>query len=75
MRRRFVKRIYIPLPDTLSRKQLLSMLLSDCKHNLLDSDLDELVVKTEGFSGTRCCLVASWWQCRYNEISFMKYIA
>eukprot|EP01038_Epipyxis_sp_PR26KG_P004218 gene4218-5994_t len=51
VRRRFVKRIYIPLPDAESREQLLLTLLRDIKHDLDQRDIDELVLKTDGFSG------------------------
>lgn len=51
MRRRFVKRIYIPLPDAVSRRQLLTMLLGECKHSVGER-MEELVARTEGYSGT-----------------------
>jgi SpoVK/Ycf46/Vps4 family AAA+-type ATPase len=51
VRRRFVKRLYIPLPDSISRKDLIHTLLKDEKHDLTPQDIDELVRKTEGFSG------------------------
>ncbi len=59
VRRRFVKRIYIPLPDAESRAQLLQMLLSDVKHSLREQDSLELVRKTDGFSGTNLLVVAA----------------
>ena len=52
VRRRFVKRIYVPLPDVESRRQLLTMLLGDVQHGLQAGDIDALVAKTDGFSGT-----------------------
>lgn len=51
VRRRFVKRIYIPLPDQSSRQQLLYSLLYKVKHCLTTADFDSLVAKTNGFSG------------------------
>lgn len=51
VRRRFVKRLYIPLPDSSSRKDLISTLLAEENHNLSLEDMDDLVVKTSGFSG------------------------
>jgi SpoVK/Ycf46/Vps4 family AAA+-type ATPase len=51
VRRRFVKRIYIPLPDPASRRDLLHTLLKDIKHELASSHVEELVDKTDGFSG------------------------
>ncbi|KAK8221901.1 hypothetical protein M8818_000066 [Zalaria obscura] len=51
-RRRFVRRQYIPLPEDWVRKQQLATLLSHQKHELGERELDELVVLTEGFSGS-----------------------
>lgn len=39
-RRRFVKRIYIPLPDKAGRHQLLLTLLRDTRHSLQAGDID-----------------------------------
>lgn len=50
-RRRFVKRIYIPLPDIAGRKQLLQGLLKGNKHCLTMEDVEELAARTEGYSG------------------------
>ena len=60
MRRRFVKRIYIPLPDNESRRQLLIMLLSDCKHDVDGKAMEELVTRTEGFSGMNRVCFFNW---------------
>lgn len=51
-RRRFVKRQYIPLPESEVRKMQLGRLMQLQKHDLSDSDLDKLVSLTEGFSGS-----------------------
>jgi len=50
-RRRFVKRIYIPLPDSAGRQQLFLRLLRTEKHSLDDNDIDHLVNSTNGYSG------------------------
>ena len=54
-RRRFVKRLYIPLPDVAGRRQLLTQLLSTrggaVRHCLTEQDLECLSVRTAGFSG------------------------
>jgi SpoVK/Ycf46/Vps4 family AAA+-type ATPase len=52
-RRRFVKRIYIPLPDAAGRAQLVNRLLgeSDDGHALGGADVYDLVQRTAGFSG------------------------
>ena len=52
VRRRFVKRIYIPLPDATSREQLFNTLLSTVKHGMHEEkDMQQLVTQTDGFSG------------------------
>ncbi|CAF1460385.1 unnamed protein product [Rotaria sp. Silwood1] len=50
-RRRFVKRIYIPLPDLSARKAIISNLLKDQKHILTDNDMEHICTLTDGFSG------------------------
>lgn len=60
-RRRFVKRIYVPLPDKEARKQMIHNLLglpnqkqnnnNKIYHILNDNDINELVIKTAGYSG------------------------
>jgi SpoVK/Ycf46/Vps4 family AAA+-type ATPase len=50
-RRRFVKRLYIPLPERSDRRILLSTLLKKNAHELTESCLDQLAEYTEGFSG------------------------
>ncbi|KXL47065.1 hypothetical protein M433DRAFT_606 [Acidomyces richmondensis BFW] len=51
-RRRFVRRQYIPLPEPHVREQHLRSLLAAQKHGLNESELKELVRRTEGFSGS-----------------------
>ncbi|KAI9141977.1 P-loop containing nucleoside triphosphate hydrolase protein [Paraphysoderma sedebokerense] len=50
LRRRLEKRVYIPLPDYDSRRQLLSINLRDVKLSP-EVDLDDLATKMEGYSG------------------------
>ncbi|CAG0895721.1 unnamed protein product [Darwinula stevensoni] len=50
-RRRFVKRLYIPLPDTSARGHILHNLLSDQEQNLTDDQVEAICEETEGFSG------------------------
>lgn len=47
-RRRFVRRQYIPLPESHVREQQLRKLLSHQKHELTDDDIEVLVRVTEG---------------------------
>ena len=50
-RRRFVKRIYIPLPERQDREILLRTLLSKNRHSMADKDITKLSMDTDGFSG------------------------
>ncbi|KAL4567146.1 hypothetical protein LXL04_022720 [Taraxacum kok-saghyz] len=50
--RRLVKRIYIPLPDTNVRKNLLKHKLKGQAFSLPSGDLERLVKDTEGYSGS-----------------------
>ncbi|RKO96462.1 hypothetical protein CXG81DRAFT_3350, partial [Caulochytrium protostelioides] len=50
-RRRFRKRLYVPLPDRAARRALLDRLLDQMRHNLSDADLEVLVNATEGYGG------------------------
>lgn len=52
IRRRFDKRIYIPLPDLKARQHMFKVHLGDTPHNLTESDFEQLAQKTEGFSGS-----------------------
>lgn len=50
MRRRLEKRIYVPLPDEIARKELFERMLRDVVY-ANDVDLAELATITEGYSG------------------------
>ncbi|KAI3995114.1 hypothetical protein MKX01_031916 [Papaver californicum] len=52
IRRRFDKRIYIPLPDLKARQHMFKVHLGDTPHNLTESDFEALARKTDGFSGS-----------------------
>ncbi|EPS59126.1 hypothetical protein M569_15684 [Genlisea aurea] len=52
IRRRFDKRIYIPLPDVKARQHMFKVHLGDTPNNLTESDFEQLARKTEGFSGS-----------------------
>lgn len=51
MRRRFEKRIYIPLPDTNARKDMFRLHVGDTPNTLTEEDYKELARATEGYSG------------------------
>ena len=50
-RRRFTKRLYIPLPSEHDREILLRALLKTNNHRLQDADIRKLAKETAGFSG------------------------
>jgi len=52
IRRRFEKRIYIPLPEKHARAVMLKLHIGDTPHTLTDRDFDKLGEKTEGASGS-----------------------
>ncbi|KAI5148249.1 fidgetin-like protein 1 [Enteropsectra breve] len=53
VRRRLAKRIYVPLPEALSRKKLVSQLIQeDYKNNIFDTELDEISEITAGYSAS-----------------------
>ena len=56
-RRRFEKRIYIPLPDLYARKILFQNKLGKTPHNMSDEDFMELAEATEGYSGSDIAIV------------------
>lgn len=57
IRRRFDKRIYIPLPEEPARTTMFKIHLGDTPHSLTDEDFHELGRRTEGFSGSDCNVV------------------
>uniref|UniRef100_A0A453NE47 AAA+ ATPase domain-containing protein n=1 Tax=Aegilops tauschii subsp. strangulata TaxID=200361 RepID=A0A453NE47_AEGTS len=52
VRRRFDKRIYIPLPDLKARQRMLKVHLGDTPHSLTKSDFESVAHRTDGFSGS-----------------------
>ncbi|XP_060588617.1 fidgetin-like protein 1 [Ruditapes philippinarum] len=50
-RRRFVKRLYIPLPEYPARRTIITNLLRQQSYNLTDEQLDTICARTDGFSG------------------------
>ena len=52
IRRRFQKRIYIPLPDYEARRAMFKIHFGKEGHSLTQEDFDYLASKTDGFSGS-----------------------
>uniref|UniRef100_A0A5S6Q809 AAA domain-containing protein n=1 Tax=Trichuris muris TaxID=70415 RepID=A0A5S6Q809_TRIMR len=57
IRRRFEKRIYIPLPDAAARKEIFKLHISNPPHSLSERDFKLLGEKTEGSSSDDVCIV------------------
>ncbi|XP_050438883.1 vacuolar protein sorting-associated protein 4-like [Adelges cooleyi] len=57
IRRRFEKRIYIPLPAEHARLEMLKQNLGNTYHRLTEKDLKQLAAKTEGYSGADISIV------------------
>lgn len=51
IRRRFEKRIYIPLPEPEARAIMLKIHLGDTPHSITEQDMVAIADRTEGFSG------------------------
>lgn len=61
-RRRFTKRLYIPLPDQPARIGISRALVADVKADLSEADYEKIATMTEGYSGSdmkRVCGEAS----------------
>lgn len=52
VRRRFERRVYIPLPDQEARMYLVRNKLKGMDNNLADSDIAQIAAKTDGYSGS-----------------------
>jgi vacuolar protein-sorting-associated protein 4 len=52
IRRRFEKRVYIPLPEPVARAVIFKLNLGDTPHNLTADDFNLLAEMTDGCSGT-----------------------
>ena len=78
VRRRMVKRLYIPLPDAEARQHLVSHLLADQSHSLSAEQISSIVAQTRGFSGadmSSLCSEASMGPVRDISLSEIRTIA
>lgn len=50
-RRRFVKRLYVPLPELKARIQIVKNLLTSEKHELSDEDIEQIGIMSDSYSG------------------------
>ncbi|VDN08699.1 unnamed protein product [Dibothriocephalus latus] len=77
-RRRFVKKLYIPLPCTEARRQIVSRLISQQQHCLSSEDLDVIAERSDGFSGAdvaNLCREAAMGPIRNLSIEVIQSIA
>ncbi|XP_023295027.2 fidgetin-like protein 1 [Lucilia cuprina] len=51
VRRRFVKRLYVPLPETNARAEILTNLLKTVENNLNSNDIKTIAQLADGYSG------------------------
>ncbi|XP_075682823.1 vacuolar protein sorting-associated protein 4B [Rhinoderma darwinii] len=57
IRRRFEKRIYIPLPEEHARTDMFKLNLGTTSHSLTDADFRELGKRTNGYSGADVSII------------------
>lgn len=57
IRRRFDKRIYIPLPEAPARAHMFKIHLGDTPNTITDADFQDLGRRTEGFSGSDIAVI------------------
>uniref|UniRef100_A0AAY5ERW5 vesicle-fusing ATPase n=1 Tax=Electrophorus electricus TaxID=8005 RepID=A0AAY5ERW5_ELEEL len=57
IRRRFEKRIYIPLPDEPARAAMFRLHLGNTPHSLCEADLRQLARSTDGYSGADISII------------------
>ncbi|XP_044004338.1 fidgetin-like protein 1 isoform X2 [Aphidius gifuensis] len=77
-RRRFVKRLYVPLPEHGARKQIVENLLSNERHNLKCSDINNIAECSKNYSGAdmaNLCKEASMGPIRSIPFDMMENIS
>ena len=57
IRRRFEKRIYIPLPEEPARVHMFKLHLGNTSHTLTDEDFKTLAGETDGYSGADISII------------------
>ncbi|XP_077533721.1 fidgetin-like protein 1 isoform X2 [Haemaphysalis longicornis] len=76
-RRRLSKRLYIPLPEKASRRQMVCRLLSQVEHCLSEEDIDAVAARTRGYSGadmTHLCREAALGPIRSISFETLQHI-
>ena len=57
IKRRFEKRIYIPLPDVQARRRMFELNIGSTPHGLVAADFMSLAKQTEGYSGSDIAVI------------------
>lgn len=52
VRRRFERRLYLPLPDERARRRMFQIHVGNTPHELTEGDLDEMAKRCDGYSGS-----------------------
>lgn len=77
-RRRLVKRLYIPLPESEARRQIIDRLLRSVSHNLSSEEITQIANQLDGYSGadvTNLCKEASMGPIRSIPLSQLENIS
>lgn len=70
IRRRFQSRIYVKLPDEISRKNIIIHQLENIEHKLTEADINNIVIQTDQFSISD--LVNFMSEVKYNPLRRMQ---
>ncbi|XP_074642561.1 fidgetin-like protein 1 isoform X2 [Tubulanus polymorphus] len=77
-RRRFVKRLYIPLPEKTARQQIILNLLCNQTYHLSDLQIETIATRSQGYSGAdmaNLCREAALGPIRCLEVGDIEHIS
>nr|XP_044250897.1 fidgetin-like protein 1 [Drosophila takahashii] len=69
VRRRFVRRLYVPLPTEEARRKIVEKILRQVKHSLDATEINELAELTDGYSGADVDTL-----CRYASMAPLRLL-
>ncbi|KAH8250943.1 hypothetical protein KR038_009752, partial [Drosophila bunnanda] len=70
VRRRFVRRLYIPLPTKDARQQIIKKIIRQVKHSLDQNEVEQLAELTDGYSGADVDTL-----CRYASMAPLRSLS
>lgn len=70
VRRRFVRRLYVPLPTKDARQEIIKKIIRQVKHNLDQLEVEQLAELTEGYSGADVDTL-----CRYASMAPLRSLS